>query len=364
MARFGGGHEAIAKAIAGAIEEYAPGQFQVDIEDGFPPVFSVSSNYGSFPFLFEQGYKITDNEKVARVIHATNTMLIGRHLLRLIRRHTPDLVIVTHPLLTVESKKVLERIRKKILLGIYFADAIHPHRFWYSEKNADVYFAPTKECYDFALKNGIDRKRMICQGWVLRKEYYQNNNDQTIIKKNLGFDENKKLVYLSGGGDGVGKIETITERLLANSFFVKHCQLAVICGTNHQLLVKLQKKQRKMIDVIASYGYINNVVDFKKAADVICSKAGPNDIFESIILGKPFFANYWFWVHEQDNFNWVKKQNIGFADRNPIKMAAKIIACLKNPELLWEKIENVKRIRGEHLGAPKVLAEKINEILE
>jgi 1,2-diacylglycerol 3-beta-galactosyltransferase len=364
MARFGGGHEAIAEAMKDAIDQYGESNYQVVIEDGFPPIFEVSQSYGTFPFLFDQGYKLTNNDNIAKIIHATNTMLIGRHIRKVIRRHMPDLIISNHPLLTSEVKSVLKKIKKRIIFSIYFADAFYLHKFWYTEKQADFYLTPTHDSYSYALKNGIPANQMHYVGWLLRKKFYDLDFDKKMIKKNLGFNENKFLVYLSGGGDGYGKLEEIVKGLLDNKFFVQNCQLVVVCGVNHKLLIKLQKIQRKMTASLSSLGYINNVVDYKKAADIVCSKAGPNDIFESIMLQKPFFAHNYFWVHEGDNFKWLKKQNIGFADRNPQRMVAKIISCLKNPQLLREKVENVIKIRAEHVNAPKVLVEKIEEILQ
>jgi UDP-N-acetylglucosamine:LPS N-acetylglucosamine transferase len=363
MARFGGGHEAIAKAMKNAIDKYGQGNFEVTIEDGFPPI--LTSKYGTtLPFLSDQGYKITNNEKVAKILQTTSALLLGRRLQTIIRHHNPDLIIVDHAFLITAIKNVLLKFRKKILLGVYFADAIKPHKIWFVEKQADCYFAPTRECEEYALANKITRHVLFYTGWILRQEFYNGEYDKATYKKNLGFEEDKLLIYLSGGGDGFGKIEEIVAGFLRNKFFLKNCQIAIICGVNHKLLIKMQKIQRKMPDTVFSLGYIKNTCDYKKAADLICSKAGPNDIFESIILSKPFFAHNWLWLHEIDNFKWVKKKNIGFADRNPRKIVAKIIACLKNPELLHEKIENVKKIRVEHVNAPQALVKKIEEMLQ
>lgn len=363
MAKFGGGHEAIALGIKEALRKYGSGEFQVEIADGFPKIFSDHQEYGSFPFLAEQGYKITNYDKISKILHTTITMLIGRHLQKVIRRHSPDLIISDHPLLTVEVKNVLEKIKKKIKFGIYFADAIYPHQVWFSEKHADVYFAPTRECYSYAVSKGIPKEKIIYTGWILREKYYEPTENNAVYKKNLGLNENKFLVCLSGGGEGVGEMQEIVERFLDNKYFQKNGQLVVVCGTNHKLLIKMQKIQRKYGDILSSYGFIYNFSDYKKAADLICSKSGPNEIFESIMLEKPFFAHTYFWVHEIDNFKWIKMKNIGMGERNPAKMVNKIISCMKNPEVLNEKIDNVLKIKKDHVNAPEILAKEIKNLL-
>ncbi len=363
MARFGGGHESIAKAIKEALITYSGNEFQVSIEDGFPKLFLVSENYSTLIPLFKESYYPTNNETIARVINLSTGVLAQRHLAKIIRKNNPDLIISNYPLINDGIKKVLQNIKKYIPFCVYFADATNLHQLWLTEKSADAYFVPTHESRKIALSGGIPKEKLLQTGWILRKEFYE-NSEENHYKKNLGFNENKFLIYLSGGGDGYGKIEEIVDEFLHDKFFIKYCQLVVICGANHKLLIKMQKLQRKQQDYIFSFGYVQNVCDFKKAADVICSKAGPNDIFESILLGKPFFAHNFLWGHEEDNFNWVKKQNIGFAERNPEKMVKKIVQTLKNPEILKDKIENVKKLREEHLNAPQVLVQKISELFK
>jgi UDP-N-acetylglucosamine:LPS N-acetylglucosamine transferase len=362
MARFGGGHESIAKAIKDAIETYGVNQFEVVIEDVFPKIFLISENYSTLLPIFKESYHVSDNEKVAKIINMSISLLVRRHLKKLIKKHNPDLVISDYTMTNYAIKKAISSFKKNILFAVYFADATYLHQLWLTEKEADLYFSPTKDCIKIAVDNGIPEERIYCTGWILRKEFY-GTQPENHYKKNLGFDENKKLIYLSGGGDGYGKIEEIVDEFLNNQFFLKNCQLVIICGVNHKLLVKMQKLQRKHMDHIFSFGFIQNVFDFKKASDAICSKAGPNDIFESILLEKPFFAHDYLWGHEEDNFNWVKRQGIGFSERDPRKMVNKIIRVLKKPELMEEKIANVKKLREEHLNAPRILVEKIREIL-
>lgn len=363
MAKFGGGHESIAAGIKEAIEKYSGEDFKVAVEDGFPKIFTDYQAYGSFPFLADQGYKITNYEKISKILHTTITMLVGRYLKKLILKHSPDLIISNHPLLTAEVKSVLEKIKKKIKFAIYFADAIYPHHVWFSEKNADIYFAPTHECFDYALKNEISKEKMVYTGWILREKYYERLLPSIIYKKNLGFNSDKFLIVLSGGGEGVGNIFEIAKMLLENKFFKTHGQLVVVCGTNQKLLVKMQKIQRRYGDVLCSFGFIYNFSDYKKAADLIVSKSGPNDIFESILLEKTFFAHDYFWPHEIDNFKWIKTKNIGVAEKSFKNMVNKIISVMKKPELLNEKIENVRLIKKDHIDAPKILANEIEKLL-
>jgi 1,2-diacylglycerol 3-beta-galactosyltransferase len=364
MAKFGGGHESIALGIKEAIEKHAPGEYQVSIEDGFPKIFTDHQAYGSIPFIAEQSYKMTNYQNISKIFHTTVTMLIGRYLKKIILKHSPDLIISDHALMTSEVKSVLEKVKKKSKLAIYYADAIYPHQLWFSEKNADLYFAPTRECLDYALKQGIPKSKLIYTGWILREKYYSENFDPRQCKKNLGLHSDKFLIVLGGGGEGVGKIEEMVDLFLANKNFKQKGQLVVVCGTNHKLLVKLQKKQRHVGDILNSFGFIYNLSDYKKAADLICSKAGPNEIFESILLEKPFVAHNYLWAHEIDNLRWVKKNNIGGADLNPQKVVANILKFMKDPSLMKEKVENIKKIKKDHLKTPEILAREISKLLE
>lgn len=364
MAKFGGGHESLAKAMAEAIKSYSTKDIEVVIEDGFPSVFLFSDNYSSFIFFLQQGYKLTDNEQIAKFINLTNKVTIERHLQKIINQHKPDLIIVNHPMLPSAVTFAQRGFKKRIPLIVYFADATHIHALWFVEKNADYYFAPTQEVFDLALKRKIPKQKLSFIGWMLREEFYNADNDRAeVYKKNLGFNPAKKMIFLAGGGDGYGKIGEITKLLLADSYVQKNCQVVVVCGSNPLLLIKMQQLQRKHSDLLFSYGFIHNAQLFKKAADVVCSKAGPNDIFESIMLEKPFFAHNYLWGHEKSNFDWVKKKNIGFAEKEPTKLVKKIIECLKNPDSMKEKISNIKLLKKEHEKAPLTLVRRIEDII-
>ncbi len=364
MAKFGGGHESIAFGIKEALEKYAPNTYQIVVEDGFPKIFTDHQAYGSIPFIAEKSYKMTNYESISKILHTTVTMLIGRHLKKIILKHLPDLIISNHALLTSEVKGVLEKIKKRIIFTVYFADAICPHQLWFSEKNADLYFAPTHECFDYALKQKIAKEKLIYTGWILREKYYSLPISIKEQKKNLGLKENKFLVVLGGGGEGVGKIEEIADMLLSNKYFLENGQLVVVCGTNHKLLIKLQKKQRHMGDILNSFGFIYNLADYKKAADIIVSKAGPNEIFESILLEKPFFAHNYLWAHEIDNMKWIKTNKIGYANLHSRKISEHIIKFMKNPVCEEKIMANIKRIKKDHIYAPQILTEEIKTILK
>ncbi len=366
MAKFGGGHEAIAKGIRDAIETYGENKYIVRIEDGTKGIADKVMNYTNqiATHLAKKTYSlIADNRKIVNVSHFIGSVLLKKRLKLILDKFLPDMVLSNHPILNTSVGDAIRKSNSKPVFCLYFADAIRLNELWLSGRGVNYYFAPTREAFAAARKRKISMNKVFMTGWILRKEYYQyKEHDKVRFKKDLGFDAKKYLIYLSGGGDGFGKIKEIVDTLLSSKFIKEKCQIIVICGKNKSLHREMLALQRSHHNLIFAKGYVE-VSGFKKAADIICSKAGPNDIFESLVLGKPFFAHGWFWDHEEDNFRWVRKQNIGFAERNSSKMAAKIISCLKNPELLREKIENVKMIREEHVNAPKILVEKIGEIL-
>ena len=136
---------------------------------------------------------------------------------------------------------------------------------------------------------------------------------QKQVREELGIDQNKKMVLLMGGGEGVGSLSDIV-----NSLYVSFkrdgvdATICVVCGRNEKL--KNDLAVRDWDEVVAQaggmpsttnstteangeavengvtvvgLGYVTRMAEYMVAADVLVTKAGPGTIAEAAAVGLP-----------------------------------------------------------------------------
>lgn len=152
---------------------------------------------------------------------------------------------------------------------------------------------------------------------------------QKNIKESLGIDSSKPMVLVMGGGEGVGSLDEIVDKLYAK--LTKQgvdATIYVVCGRNEKLKDSLEtrdwegvladddtqkKRKRKRgkktspiiqaamkraeaaatepnakgdVDVVG-LGFITNMPEYMVAADILVTKAGPGTIAEAAAVGLP-----------------------------------------------------------------------------
>src|SRR5205085_12577059 len=83
-------------------------------------------------------------------------------------------------------------------------------------------------------------------------------------------------------------------------------------GTNSALLARYQD-----VPNLAALPYTQEIAPFMAAADVIMGKAGPNMLFESVMLGKPFIATAYIPGQEQANLSFIQRPGLGWVALQP-----------------------------------------------
>ena len=68
-----------------------------------------------------------------------------------------------------------------------------------------------------------------------------------------------------------------------------------------------------------------------KAADVVVGKPGPNLMFETIALAKPFLTTGHPLGQEVGNYRFISKEKLGLVTYSPTQTTKKILAIIKTP---------------------------------
>ena len=161
--------------------------------------------------------------------------------------------------------------------------------------------------------------------------------------KRLGLDPERFTVFLQGGGEGAAKFGHTVERVLALS---QDLQVILATGTNQALLTRFKGARN-----LYALPFTKEIAPYMAAADVIMGKAGPNMLFESVALGKPFIATAYIPGQEQANLEFIQRHALGWVALTAEQQRALLLKLLANPDELQRLAASVSAYRAWNSSA-------------
>jgi processive 1,2-diacylglycerol beta-glucosyltransferase len=176
----------------------------------------------------------------------------------------------------------MSRLRKKLnfrLIGII--TDIYPNLYWIY-KNVDYYIVSTDKGVEYLLNKGINKENILDIGIPLSSRFFNLKNKEFLFKK-LNLDEAKRVILIMGGYFGIGPIKRIIKALIIDPIIIKNYQIVVIAGKNKRLMNKLAKLKKKL-PVFTILGFIDNVDEYMKVADILFTKPGGITLSEALTV--------------------------------------------------------------------------------
>lgn len=196
-------------------------------------------------------------------------------------------------------------------------------------------------------------------GLPVRPDFWQAAPEKRDIRIKLGIDPDLPAILAIGGGDGVGGLKTIVTKLardLPKRLHHSQVQLVAICGKNEQLREWLST-QSWPISVIA-LGYVSNMSDWMTASDILCTKAGPGTIAESLIRGLPIVITGFLPGQEEANVRFVVNERVGAFAKKPDRIVSLVASWLSQPDAL-----SGMSARAQQLGRPHASLDIARDII-
>lgn len=344
----GGGHLSLAEALHDVLKEdmqTGDGENEEDTKGEKAPAISIVDPQ---PSLFQQHYRLVsryalwlwaaefqffDTPERALLAHRIFARLVRRQLHALLDTVKPDLILTTYPFLTYEVMRVLAQRSSTMPLVSLFSDANGLHATWLTERRVAAAFATTHENYEQALATGFAPERLHLVGWPVRAQFsqaFQSGRDaQTEKLMQLNLAPNRFTIFLQGGSEGAAHVDRTIENVLAARATQGDLQVILATGTNRAL-----HERYKNVHNLATLSYTKEIATYMAAADVIMGKAGPNILFESVMLGKPFIATAYIPGQEQANLPFIQRHDLGWVALQSEDQHALLNALIHNPAQL------------------------------
>lgn len=358
----GGGHRSATEAIIEAIDlefgdlidtemvdilkDYAPRPLN-HMPEWYPKMVRVPQAWGL-------GYKLSNGKRRARLITDSAWIYVRRSIERLIEQHPSDLVVSVHPLANSHPLKALGKYRPPFVTVV--TDLVTTHALWY-HRQVDKCIVPTQAARRRAVRFGLKDEQVKVIGLPVADRFCQPPGDRFELRRNLGWPQDKPIILLVGGGEGMGPLEKIARSLAASR---PKGTLVVITGRNRRLKSRLESYNWPMQTFI--YGFVREMPAFMSAADMIVTKAGPGTISEALNAGLPIILYSYLPGQEEGNISFVVSKGAGVWAPHPDEVVLVLNEWIADPKKRKLAAENARRLANPM--AARQIARELASYLE
>lgn len=354
----GGGHISGAKAISDKIIKLYGEETNCILHNGLENIFPF------FPFFFEEGYSLTSNYFVSlylwfyrvtssfiflRIWKRFFSIFITRKLIRFLRENDITKAVCLHEILIPFIRDAINTVNPDIKLITIVMDPFTAHPTWFFEKNTELIVFSEKLRKEAIQKYGFKPEQIhkfpIFLSDRFNKPYGE--EQKMLVRKRLGILEEKKIVLIAGGGEGLKAAGKIVFRFIKRDF---REHIIVVCGKNRKLRIYLENlvKYYKFKN-IHIFGFVSFMPDLMNIAECIIAKSGPATIMEALSIGKPLILSSFVRGQELGNMLFVNINKCGWylpKSKDVVLQTEKILNDRELQNKLKERISNLKIKNG------------------
>jgi 1,2-diacylglycerol 3-beta-galactosyltransferase len=330
----GGGHRSAAEAIIEALELEYPDQISTEMVDIFkqyapPPLDLAPAMYppmAKVPDVWGLTYNLSNGRKRTHFINNVFWPYVRRASQRLVEEHPSDLIVSVHPLANGPVLRALGENRPPFLTVV--TDLVTTHAFWYHH-GSDLIMVPTEAARRRGILMGLPAERLEVVGLPVADRFCHPAEvvDRKVLRRRLGWPEDRPVVVLVGGGEGMGPLERTAHAIAAAQLPIT---LVIISGRNRKLKKRLEAYPWPMRTIV--YGFVREMPEFMRAADMLVTKAGPGTISESFIANLPMILYSRMPGQEDGNVTYVVGEGAGVWAPQPDHVVETIRRWIVYPE--------------------------------
>ena len=320
----GNGHRSQSTVLKEAIQEAQP-DVKVTLLNGFSKYnfigrmlfetgYSFSSNYmeGLWGLTYDIGMKRWFQNISIRLLMLLATPYLRKQLKEL----NPTDVVSLHFAMTRSVRRALSRNGQHPNLTVVACDPFTAPNVWFYDKRDD-FIVYSEEAKRVAMNRGVPESHLHLLPFLLNKRFREKVTDQQVhdLREQFGFAQDKPVVLLAGGGEGLPGASKIVSLCAKNK---APFSLAVVCGRNAVLQSDLEQmhKQNPELD-LHIFGFVNFMDSLVKLCDIAVTKGGPSSVLEVIASGKPLIISHYIYDQERGNVRFAVDNGVGFFIQDP-----------------------------------------------
>jgi len=354
----GGGHRSAAEAIIEAINLDFPDRISTEMVDFFkeyaPPPFDLAPKLyppmAKVPDVWEFGYRLSDGPQRKRIFYNVMWPYLRRPISRLLNDHPFDLLVTVHPVPVFPVSRALEPGFPPFITVV--TDMVSTHAWWY-DRRSDLVLVPTEIARQRGLAYGIHPDQIRVVGLPVAQRFCLPVGDRRLIRTRLGWPQDLPVILLIGGGDGMGPLGKVARAISDSNL---DAALIVVTGRDQKLKAQLEAEEWSMPTFI--YGFVHEMPDFMRCADILLTKAGPGTISEAFIAGLPMILYSRMPGQEDGNVSYAVTEGAGVWAPEPTHIIEVLRNWLDHPDEREKVAINCRRLakpNASHLVARAIV---------
>ena len=277
-----------------------------------------------YRYVYEQAERATKVSAFKAWLHHYTAINLRQY----IEEMSPDVVVCTHAFpcgVMAEYKR--EFPDAPPVIGIVTDFVVHP--FWI-HKNIDAYAVATNAMKQSLVARGVAADSVRVTGIPI------DHNFALPISKGaardiIGIDRRRTTLLLMGGGLGIGPLEKALVALDDVSYDV---QTVVVVGKNERLQRRLADVAQRLRHPVVVRGFVGNVCDYMRAADVLVSKPGGLTSSEALASELPLVMLRPLPGQEERNTRYLQERGVGIRVQSSRVLAPAIDALLGDTAMM------------------------------
>jgi 1,2-diacylglycerol 3-beta-galactosyltransferase len=316
----GGGHRSAALAVCQALDRACPGRFAPVICDpllGPAAALRLRWLIGLYgpgirltPWLWGLLWRGSDSPRTLGWSRRTLLSPAYCSVASAVAACRPAAIVAFHPFTTDPAVRARDRSAPWAPVITVVTDLITTHLAW-RDAAVDRIIVPSAPIGRRCELDGIPEGRYLEIGLPVAAEFSAAPAvapERRALQRSLGLPGREFLVVVTGGAEGSGGIYRRAAAILRQ---VDNVDVAVICGHNHRLRRRLARLAARAGDRLTVHGFVDNMADWLRCADVVVGKAGPGTIAEATCCAAPLVLTSYVPGQEEGNAEFVASAGAG-----------------------------------------------------
>jgi len=244
-------------------------------------------------------------------------------LLRLLHDHPADAIVSCHPFFNHLILRTLIKAKVETPLITLVTDLANGHAFWFVPQVTRC-LVPTGGGRQRALAHGLSAEHVLVTGLPVSPRFVMAaQEDPVAVRRRLGLQTDLPVLLLVSGAEGMGPLRRISQAVADSG---ARAQLVIVTGRNERLRARLAAETWYL--PVRVEGFVHNMHEWMRAADLLVTKAGPSTISEAMVVGLPIVLSGALPGQERPNVDYVVQAGAGIWAPTPRRVAAAVCELL------------------------------------
>ncbi len=363
----GFGHRSAANAVEKALKLLYGDDVEVNIvnplDDEKAPSFlrDSQSDYDKWvkdvPDLYQFGYNASDAFVPTQIMESYLAFVLRDVMRDLMKQYKPDVVLTTYPMYQAAVTALFRNKKYHVPFYTVITDLATVHRLWFHPR-VDGLLVPNQIVANLATSYQVKPAKIKITGIPVSPDIAAETRSKAEVREELGWQPDLPTVLAVGSK----RMQRLVDALHVLNHYGTPIQVVVVTGNDQELFDELNHLTWHV--PVKLYGFVENLAEFMKAADLLMCKAGGLIVTEALASGLPMILIEAIPGQETGNAEYVTSNGAGDMAQSTLEILEVVHHLVKdNQVLLKNRAANACRMGMDQsaLDVAKILWKAANE---